>query len=108
MNNESNNNDCTYDVRLKLVVEDHKGNREGFVKKISLPFTPYLGLQVIFEQGKSGNPSGPIISVMWNEWSKCFVCETDAVHSPKEMSDGEYWPLESYVACALSDGWESE
>jgi hypothetical protein len=97
-----------YEVRLKMEVEDNDGNKEYFSKRVSLPFPPYIGLQILFETGTSGNPTAPIKMVMWNEWSEIFVCLVEWRFSPDTYTDGHFWSIESHIALAESDGWEQE
>lgn len=99
--------DNSYEVRLKLVVIDYENNSENFVKDITLPFPPYIGLQILFEDCKSGNPTDPIKSVMWNEYSRVFVCNVEWRFPPDIYTDHS-WSIESHIACAESDGWDHE
>ena len=103
---EKKHNNISFDVQLKLEVEDYDGNKEYFSKSLSLPFVPYIGLQILLEDCKSGNPTDPISSVMWNEWSNIFVCNVNWRYSPDTRDDGMILTLESHIAMALSDGWE--
>jgi len=97
-----------YDVKLKLKVEDNDGNKEYFSKQITLSFPPYIGLQVLLAEGGSGNPTDPIKTVIWNQFSNVFVCNVDWRFPPHQYSDGEFWSIHSHIACAESDGWELE
>ncbi|VAW71224.1 hypothetical protein MNBD_GAMMA10-1656 [hydrothermal vent metagenome] len=100
--------DISYAVKLKLEVSDNEENTEYFSKNITLPFPPYIGLQILLEDCESGNPTDPIKSVMWNEYSEMFVCCVEWRFPPDTYTDGHYWIIESHVACAESDGWEQE
>jgi hypothetical protein len=97
-----------YEVKLKLEVEDSEGNKEYFSKQVSLPFPPYVGLQILLEKGSSGNPTDPIKTIMWNEYSEIFVCLVEWRFPPDKYTDGHFWSIESHIACAESDGWEQE
>jgi hypothetical protein len=96
----------SYDIYLKLEVEGNDGNKECFSKKVSLPFPPYIGLQILLEDCQSGNPTDPIKTVMWNQFSEVFVCTVEWRFPPDKYSDGHFWSIGSHIACAESDGWE--
>ena len=96
----------TFKIKLKLEVEDNEGGKEAFTKHITLSFPPYIGLQILLEDCISGNPTDPIKSVMWNQYSEVFVCAVDWRFPKDTYSDGHFWSLESHITCALSDGWE--
>jgi len=97
-----------YEVKLKLEVEDNDGGKEHFSKLVSLPFPPYIGLQILLESCTSGNPTDPIKTVMWNEFSEIFVCSVEWRYLPNTYADDHFLSIESHVAIAKSDGWERE
>lgn len=105
---ESNIQEDLYQVKLKLEVEDHKGNKEYLSKTIQLPFPPYIGLQILLEDSTSGNPTDPIKTITWNQYSEVFLCNVVWRFPPDTDGDEGYWALESHLAVAASDGWEKD
>jgi len=103
----SNNHDCEkFETVLHVTVKDHDGNEEHFSKTTFLPFTPYIGLQILIDNSSSGNATDPIKSVIWNEWGNNFVCNVEWRYPPDSSGEEGYWSLESHIALAKADGWE--
>ncbi|QYJ75024.1 hypothetical protein [Shewanella sp. FJAT-52076] len=90
-----------FQVQFTLAIRSFDRKRAAFLsKKLTLPFVPFVGLQLVEPSGNSE----PVISVAWSDETRTFHCHIDAIQA--QMPQGCELDLDYLIESARENGWE--